>query len=283
MAMSIEPTDPQALISKQGMKNLHLGGTFWFILCIGFILVKGLLEAGLKWWQIFSLSGHYVVILFVLVSLYLFGLFRGGKPAEGHAIEHPLTTSNYYLVLYIGAPLLGAFSGLLHAALYKQTISEFLLSVALATFAATFVAWVIIDPILASVETFTPKGLAHRQKRLKKQRDERREKQKNRDALLDLLIQKEKENEALWSQTLSCYVPELSNLLNTNQSEFNEAEKRAAEIAIEAWRLGGLSCMQFLHRKTLMAYKDSHPNRPFSDYILNWWDGIGPWRNPSAV
>jgi hypothetical protein len=281
--MIYRPDDNQNSLSQKGFKYLHLAGTFWFILCIGFILVKGLLEAGLKWWQIFPLSGHYVVILFVLVSLYLFALFRGGKPAEGHTIEHPLTTSDYYLILYIGAPLLGALSGLLHAALYKQTTNEFLQSNALATLAVTFASWIIVDPILASVETFTPQGLAQRKKRFGKQREERLKKQKHRDALLELLIQKEKENEALWSQTLTCYVPELCDLLNTTRSDFNEAEKRAAEIAIEAWRLGGLSCMQFLHKKTLMAYTENHPNRLYSDYIIDWWDGIGAWRNPSAV
>ncbi len=275
--------DNQDSLLQRGLKYLHLAGTLWFMICVGFILATGLRQAGLKWWQIFSLSGHYVVILLVLVSLYLFALFRGGKSADGHTIEHPLTTSSHYLLLYISAPLLGAFAGLLDGTLHKQTTSEYLLNIALATFAVTFASWVIIDPVLASVETYTPQGRDQREKRLRKQREERLEKQKQRDALLEMLIQKEQENEALWSRTLTRYVPELCDLLDTTQSGFKDAEKRAAEIAIEAWRLGGLSCMQFLHKRTLMAYKEEHTNRPFADYIINWWDGIGTWRNPNAV
>jgi len=262
---------------------LHFAGTLWFVLCVGFILVVGLIEAGFNWWMIFSLSAHSVVVLFMLISLYLFALFRGGKPLQGHTLEHPLTSSDYYMVLYIGAPLLGAFAGFLHAVLYKQATPEFLLSIALATFGVTFSSWVILDPILASLETFTPQGQAHRLKRLEKQKAERQERTRNRNALLEVLIEKEKENEALWSKRLTPYIPELCDLLNIGPSEYRHAEQRAAEIAIEAWRLGGLACMQFLHQRTLAAYQKRHPNRPLADYIINWWDGIGAWRNPSAV
>lgn len=269
--------------SRTGLKHLHLAGTVWFLLSLALIFVKGLRQAGFNWWIIFSLSGHSIVILFVLVSLYLFALFRGGNPNQGMAIEHPLTSSEHYTLLYLTAPFLGAFAGGVHTFLYYQSIQEALINVALASFGVTFSFWVIADPILASVETFTPKAKAHRNARLEQQRTERLEKQKNRQALLDVLIQKEKENEAIWSETLIPYVPELCELLNINQAGFSNAEKRAAEIAIEAWRLGGLSCMQFLHQKVIEAYQQKNPNRPFADYIIHWWDGIGAWRNPDAV
>ena len=281
--MSIKSTDPQALLSKQGIKNLHLAGTVWFVLSVGFILAKGLRKAGYDWLVIFSLTGPMAVTLFVLVSLYLFALYRGGKPAQGQTEEHPLTTSEYYLVLYISAPLMGAIAGVLHATLYPQSLVDSVLSITLATFYVTFVSWVILDPILASLETFTPQGRIHRIKRLEKQRAERLERQANRDALLELLIQKEKENEALWIQTLIQYVPELCDLLNTSQSEYKNAERRAAEIAIEAWRLGGLACMQFLHSRTLAVYQERYPARLSADYIINWWDGIGAWQNPNTI
>jgi hypothetical protein len=281
--MNTETTDPQALLSKQGIKNLHLTGTVWFVLSVGFILAKGLRKAGYDWLVIFSLTGPMAVTLFVLVSLYLFALYRGGKPAQGRIEEHPLTASEYYLVLYISAPLLGAFAGVLHATLNNQAMNEFVLSVALFTFYATFATWVILDPILASLETFTPRGRIHRIKRLEKQKADRLEKQANRDALLELLIQKEKENETLWIETLIQYVPELCDLLNTSQSEYKNAERRAAEIAIEAWRLGGLACMQFLHSRTLAVYQERYPARLSADYIINWWDGIGAWQNPNTI
>ncbi|MCF7974475.1 MAG: hypothetical protein K9N55_11710 [Phycisphaerae bacterium] len=282
--MSTKPIDKQELSLKRWLKNLHLAGTLWFILCVSFILIRGLRRAGYDWLVIFSLSGHSVVILFMLVSVYLFALFRGGKTVDdGHAQEHPLTSSGLYMMLYTGAPLLGAVAGLLHMALFTQTTNEFFLSIALWTFRLTFGAWVILDPIIASLETFTPQGRLHRAKRLEKQKAERLERQRNRDALLDLLVEKERENEAIWTEALTPYVPELCDLLNTTQSGWQEAEQRAAEIAVTAWRLGGLACMQFLHQKALAAYQEKHPNGPIADYIINWWDGIGAWRNPNAV
>jgi hypothetical protein len=281
--MSHELLNDQESRLQKGLKNLHLAGTLWFILCASFLLVMALRKYGYDWLIIFSLSGHYLVVLFVLMSVYLFALFRGSKAIESHAKEHPLTSSEYYMVLYIGAPLLGAFAGLLHARLYEQSTNDFLLSVALGTFYVTLGSWVILDPIIASLETFTPQGRVHRAKRLELQKAERQEKQRNRDALLELLIQKERENEANWTQTLTPYVPELCNLLNTTQSGWQEAEQRAAEIAVEAWRLGGLSCMQYLHQKALAAYQKEHPNHQVSDYLMNWWDGIGAWRNPNAA
>ncbi|MCP4456333.1 MAG: hypothetical protein GY809_33165 [Planctomycetes bacterium] len=279
----MKSTDPQSASPKQGIKNLHLAGTLWFVVSVGFILATGLRNAGADWWVIFYLSGPYAVTLFVLVSLYLFALYRGSKPTQALANEHPLTASEYYLVLYTSAPLLGAVAGTLHAILYRPNLYESVCNIAAATFYVTFASWVILDPILASLETFTPRGRAYREKRLEKQRAERLEKQRNRDALLELLIQKEKENEAIWTQTLTPYVPELCDLLNTSQSEFSNAEKRAAEIAIEAWRLGGLACMQFLHSRTLAVYQEKHPNRPLADYIMHWWDGIGAWKNPNTI
>ncbi len=281
--MSQKFINSQALLSKQAMRNIHVAGTLLFVVSVGFILAEGLRQAGFDWWVIFALSGPSAAAMFVLVSLYLFALFRSGRPSQSHTEAHPLTTSEYYLTLYISAPLLGAFAGVVHASLNHQPMSDFALCVALATFRGTFATWVILDPIFASLETFTPQGRVHREKRLEKRRAERRNKQTNRDALLEALIRKEQENEANWTQTLTPYVPELCDLLNTSQTDFTNAEKRAAEIAIEAWRLGGLACMQFLHNKTLAAYQEKHPNRPVADYIINWWDGIGAWRNPNTI
>ena len=281
--MSKKRMDKQEALSKQGIKHLHLVGTVWFVLCVGFVLANELRKAEVSWWVLLSLSGPSAVIMFVLVSLYLFALFRGGRPTPDQTEEHPLTTSEYYLLLYISAPLLGGFGGALHAALYKQTANDFLVSVTLATFGVTFIYWVILDPILASMETFKPQGRVHRQRRLEKQRAHRLEKQANRDALLEVLILKERENEAVWTETLTTYVPELCDLLDITQSEVRDAEMRAAEIAVEAWRLGGLACMQFLHKKALSAYQEKHPNHPVADYITHWWDGIGMWRSPNAV
>ena len=51
------------------LKSIHLANTAWFILCVGYILVFALRQAGVHWWIIFSVSGHSVLTVFLLISL----------------------------------------------------------------------------------------------------------------------------------------------------------------------------------------------------------------------
>lgn len=51
------------------LKSIHLAGTAWFILCVGYILVFALRQAGVHWWIIFSVSWHSVLTVFLLISL----------------------------------------------------------------------------------------------------------------------------------------------------------------------------------------------------------------------
>ena len=54
-----------------------------------------------------------------------------------------------------------------------------------------------------------------------------------------------------------------------------ESERAAVDIGLAAWQLGGLTCMNRLHR---MALRNSQEGNGFMDYISYWWDGIGTWR-----
>jgi hypothetical protein len=62
---------------RRALKLVHIGGMAWFVLCMGYILLSALRQAGLHWWVIFSLAGHSAVVVFLLISLYLFARFRG--------------------------------------------------------------------------------------------------------------------------------------------------------------------------------------------------------------
>ncbi len=86
------------------LKSIHLAGTAWFILCVGYILVFALRQAGVHWWIIFSLSGHSTLLVLLLVSIYSFALFRGVGRSQTIEAEHPLTSTNYYTVFYIAIP-----------------------------------------------------------------------------------------------------------------------------------------------------------------------------------
>jgi len=91
-------------------KWLHFASTGWFMLCVGYILVSALRQAGVHWWVIFSLSGFSAIFVFLLIGLYLFAIFRGVDRNQKIEIEHPLTNTNYYLAFYDISPLLGGFA-----------------------------------------------------------------------------------------------------------------------------------------------------------------------------
>ena len=80
---------------RKALKLVHLASTTWFMLCMGYILVLALRQAGIHWWVIFSLSGHSALLIFLLISLYLFAIFRGVGSNQRIEMEHPLTSTNY--------------------------------------------------------------------------------------------------------------------------------------------------------------------------------------------
>ena len=263
------------------LKRLHLASTFWFVGCVGFILVMGLREAGFNWWLIFSLSGHSIVILFVLISLYLFALFRGGQKVPGHEIEHPLTSSPYYKLFYVCAPFLGGLAGLIASPLATGPVIQSCYTISLGTFGTTFLSWVVLDPLVALAEMYTPAGRTHRSARQAAQKAQQQEKQRNREALLERLVEIERENSLVWDRSLLPQAKELADLLLIDHTQYIEARERAAEIAVSAWQTGGLACMNYLHKRSMTLFREQYPNAPVSDYIVYWWDGIGAWRDPN--
>ena len=119
------------------MRFTHMASTVWFILSVGYILISALRQAGIHWWVVFSLSGHGVLIILVLVSLYLFAIFRGISSSQKEQLEHPLTSTVYYVVFYVSAPFLGSLAGLL-GMIGTHSTSQFLLGIANILLCKTF-------------------------------------------------------------------------------------------------------------------------------------------------
>ena len=264
---------------KGPLSFFHLAGTVWFVLCIGFVLIGSLRQAGFQWWVIFSLSGQSVVIMFSLVSLYLFAIFRGAGRTEQIRAEHPLTGADYYMAFYVSAPFLGGIAGCVNGILDASGIAQFMYGVTLGTFGTTFFTWGVIDPLCGLLETFTPASRKNRMERLARQRAEREEKQSNREALLLALEKQEKENHRQWNTVLPPYADELAALLFVDEAGLERAQRRAAELGLIAWQTGGLGCMRHLHEMTLSSVRKQNA----TDYIAWWWDGIGTWRNDPVM
>jgi hypothetical protein len=246
---------------------------------MGYILVLALREAGVKWWLIFSLSGHSALLIFLLVSLYLFALSRGVGKAQKIELEHPLTTTSYYMGFYGIAPFLGALAGSI-GMVGSQTIVHFLLGIALGTLGTTFFVWVIVDPVIGFCESMLPESHKHRAERLAMAEVQRKEKQERRRQLLAEVLSKEESERIHWQQTLRPQAERLADLLETSGADSERAKREVVDIGAAAWQTGGLSCMQEL-RNMAIAISNERREKNVADYVSVWWDGIGNWRKPS--
>jgi hypothetical protein len=265
--------------ARRALKLTHLAGTIWFVVCVSYILVLTLHQVGFNWWLIFSLSGHSVIVVFMLISVYLFALFRGVAGAQQIQVEHPFTGTHYYMGFYVAAPLLGGLASVL--GMLGDEISRFTLGVALGTLGTTFCVWVIIDPLAGLIEMLLPASRKHRTERLVQAEAERKAHQHKRQMLLDQALAREDQELERWRLVLQPQAQRLAGLLTDDDPCSATAEREAVDIGAQAWRLGGLNCMRQLHSMTLTIATEKTGRTEVADYISYWWDGIGEWRRPS--
>jgi hypothetical protein len=266
------------MLSQTSLRRVHFAGTAWFMLCIGYILVLALRQAGFRWWVIFSLSGYSVLFILMLVSLYLFAIFRGIDRSQKIEIEHPLTSSAYYTMFYNLTPLLGSLAGSL-AMIGVRGISEILYGIALGTLSTTFMVWIVSDPLTASLEKLLPASREHRRERLLQVKILRQQKQQEREDLISRVIAQEEAEKRRWGQILLPHSEKLAELLSARQMNRQQAEKEAVEVGVTAWKIGGLHCMKQLYTMTLEQCKRDYQNSMRIEHLSSWWDGIGTWRS----
>ncbi len=262
---------------RDALRTMHVSSTIWFILCAGYIFVLALRQAGVQWWVVFSVSGHGALIVLVSVSLYLFAIFRGISSSQKVQVEHPLTSTIYYAVFYVAAPLLGGLAGCL-GMIGVSTISQFLLGIALGTLGVTFLVWVIIDPAIGLLEMLLPASRKHRAQRLAQVKAEREQKQKDSERLLAQVLAEEDSDRRCWREVLRPQAERLAGLLAADRADLKRAEREAVGIGVSAWQTGGLSCMRELRNMAIAICQQRNQNRAIVDHISFWWDGIGNWR-----
>jgi hypothetical protein len=264
--------------ARRVLKLLHFGGTVWFVVAAAYILVVALRQAGVNWWLIFSLSGHGAALLFLLISAYLYVLFRdNGSRDPQKAVEHPLTNTNQYMILYSLIPFLGAMAGM-YSIIEFETGKQFGTAVTMGTLAATFVFWIIVDPAISFAEKFLPESRKHAAARHAAVKAMRELKQKEREQMLVDIEMDEKIRIRNLQQSLAPEAQRLAAITLEAIDGSPAAQSEAIKIGLAAWRSGGLECMQKLHDMT--ADICSRCNRqPSDEYISICWDGIGHWRH----
>jgi hypothetical protein len=270
------------MTARRALKLTHLLSTVWFVLCVVYMLAVTLRQAGFNWLLIFSLSGHSALAIFLLVSLYVFALFRGVGRAQHIESEHPLTMGPHYMAFYVAAPLLGGLAGIL-GMLGTTALPRFVLGVALGTLGATFAVWVIVDPVAGLLEMLLPTSRRHRAERLAQVEAERKARQERRERLLAEAFAREEQERRRWEQRLQPEAERLAALLSTEISEpSTDVEQEVVDIGAQAWRLGGLTCMRQLREMVMAKCREERLNEEPVDYLSYWWDGIGQWRQPSV-
>lgn len=259
---------------------IHFASTSWLMLCIGYILVMALRQAGFRWWVIFSLSGYSALLIFLLISLYLFAIFRGIDRSQKVQTEHPLTTTTYYTVFYDISPFLGGLSGCLAMAGVGKA-GEFPPGIALGTFATTFLVWIVVDPVVGLVEKLLPASRSHRIERLALAKALRQKRQEEQKLLLEAILAKEQQEQSLWQQVLEPQAEKLAMLLCKQEIGNKQTENEVVNIGANAWQTGGLNCMRKLHSMAMEICRRKYQNLMIIDCISAWWDGIGGWRTQS--
>jgi hypothetical protein len=262
---------------RDELRVAHVASTVWFILSVGYILVLALRQVGIHWWVVFSLSGHGVLIILLLVSLYLVAIFRGISSSQKVQVEHPLTSSIYYALFYVAAPFIGSMAGFL-GMIGSHSINQFLLGIAMGTLGTTFLVWVIVDPVIGLLEMALPTSRKNRAQRQIQAKSEKEKKQKDRLNLLEEVIDKEESDRLHWQEVLRPQAEKLAGLLTADIADLKQVEREAVGIGVSAWQTGGLSCMRELRDMAIALCKQQHQNKAIVDYISFWWDGIGNWR-----
>ncbi len=243
-------------------------------------MIIALLQAGVKWWIVFSLSAHGILFALLFISLYLFAIFRGISNSQKLYAEHPITKTDQYAFFYASTPFFGGFAGFL-GTIGADTLNQFISGIALGTLGMTFIVWVIVDPALGLLEMFFPESRRNYIQRQAETKIIKEKKQRERERLLTEATVKDNSEYQLWHEKLKPHAEKLALLLSSNTTDFKEAEREAAGIGVHAWQMGGLTCMRELHDMALEIYRLNNNDNDAIDYITFWWDGIGNWRETS--
>lgn len=259
------------------LKFFHIAGTFWLSSCAAFLLIVALRQAGAGWWVIFSVGGFSGIAFLLLVSVYLFAIFRGVVRKQ-LSQEHPFTSSGFYLLFYDSTPFLGTLAGLISAqAVVAAGVLEWLSLAAEGALTMTFLVWIIGDPLLGLVETLLPSCAAARRERLAAEAENRRRRQENRQRLLEQIQLSRQTEQEQWSQQLQPLAEKILTSLQQNATR-DRVRHQAIELGACAWQQGGVKCMQhLLSLVNRLAREKGMPLPP----LAFWWDGIGNWRRPS--
>jgi hypothetical protein len=269
-------------IRQNVLKTVHITSTLFFAASACYLLVTSIYHAAGNTMLTTPLSAYSVPIIFLLITWYLFAVYRGISRDQKIEIEHPLTTAGFYLFFYKLTPLLGAIAGVMAAwGIFDSDF--FLLITAGGAVFTTFLVWIFVDPLVGMLEMLLPSSRRHRGKRLARSRAEYKKQCLARQSILKELEKIEEVQQRQWDQTLMPLAHKLAELICFNHAAIDACRAEAVDIGVRLWQYGGLECMKYIHSKAMDICRDECRQIDNFGSISCWWQGIGTWRNPSDV
>jgi len=259
-------------------RYLHVAGTAWFVVCLVFMLLVSLHRANVQWVVLFPLAGPGLLALLLLISVYLFALFRGMSGSNKLADEHPVTSTRLYKGFYATVPFWGSVVGF--AASTEPMGSEgFFVMIALGGLFMTFVVWVLVDPVLGSLETIVPASArqAMLRRRARERHDARLREEKRQALLTEVLAAEERQAEVL-RRGLEPRVDALCALLARQADAPAEFDRQVVGLGLEAWRMGGKEGMETLWRLAQEHCGGGTACGRGLALVESLWEGVGSWR-----
>ncbi|MEN6383619.1 MAG: hypothetical protein ABFD79_00285 [Phycisphaerales bacterium] len=263
-------------ILRRTFKIIHIFNLGIFVTCSAYIFIYTLHKAGKSWLFIASLSGYSAIMMIILLSFYLFAVYRGFSSTQNANEEHPVTTSMLYVLFYN----LSSLYGILFASMIslQNSTSAYLLGISYGSIASTFLMWIIIDPLAGLLEMLLPSSRLHRRTRIMKAQEIRKKECENRENILTEINRSGQYDRLKWQQLLESEAKELAWLISKNNIEDKETQAKVIELGVKAFRIGGIECMRHLYFMTRQICQRETLKVPSLDYISIWWDGIGNWR-----
>ena len=262
-------------------RYLHMAGTAWFATCMVCVLVLSLRQANVRWMVLFPLAGPGALALLLLISIYLFAIFRGISGTHTLVAEHPITSTRYYKGFYVTTPFWGSLAGCLGTTEFRP-VSEFLLTVALGSLFMTFLVWVIMDPTIGLLETMvSPSARRALVRRRAQERHEAKARNLKRETLLQQVLSNQQQQAERLRSVLEPKAKRLAGLLAQETTESVDLERQIVELGLEAWQEGGKEGMQVLLDRALELCKGRAA--VIGDWPVLWWDGVGSWHKSLAT
>ncbi|MBE0535406.1 MAG: hypothetical protein IH624_07020 [Phycisphaerae bacterium] len=251
-------------------------GRVWFYFCTGCLLVWPVLFTGEDGSYVFSAMRSGTVLVCVLAGLaaaVTLHRFSGGRRDDR---EHPITNSGGYTLFYSISPLVGGVAGGLVAAGGSEP-QYYAGWIAAGSYLAGVLVWLLATPLLYAAEMLLPSSRRHRAARLACARTMRRQAHSAKERALAELEATELKKLETWNHLLQPRARELAGLAITGPTALERNRGKIVDIGIEAWQIGGVSCMRHLHAMAAEVSKKESGDTKSIDLIVPCWDGIGNW------